>query len=263
MPSAPDVVITPAPKRLGNPWRTIAGSMIDPIAITVAGDDPDTAANSAHAITPASPRPPYQCPTIEVAKLIMRRATPPWVRKFPARMKNGMVMIAQFAGAPVRNRDLEKPEAHQVGAKRNAEVDQPARNLEIGGDLVGVHQPDHEFRAHGTDHGGEEGAAEQAEQNNDIPPRRFELVDQNIDADMDAGAHAIGRTELRHPHEHVDAQLLRPRQIDGKQQRIKQGNADEVAMHDRKENDEGRERHQRRDQYLLKPVEDAKKHDSP
>src|SRR3954466_12259249 len=73
MPSAPEVVMTPAPKRLGNPCFIMAGSMIDPIAITVAGDDPDTAANSAQANTPASPRPPYQCPTIEVAKLIIRR----------------------------------------------------------------------------------------------------------------------------------------------------------------------------------------------
>ena len=77
MPSAPEVAITPAPKRLGKPCRTIAGSMIEPMAMTVAGDDPETAANSAQAITPASPSPPYQCPTMEVAKLIMRRATPP------------------------------------------------------------------------------------------------------------------------------------------------------------------------------------------
>ena len=97
MPSAPEVVITPAPKRLGKPCFTIAGSMIEPIAITVAGDDPDTAANSAQAITPASPSPPYQCPTIEVAKLIMRRATPPWVRKLPARMKNGIAMISKLS----------------------------------------------------------------------------------------------------------------------------------------------------------------------
>jgi hypothetical protein len=27
---------------------------------------------------------------MEVAKLIMRRATPPWVRKLPARMKKGI-----------------------------------------------------------------------------------------------------------------------------------------------------------------------------
>src|SRR5439155_13043053 len=71
MPSAPDVVITPAPKRFGKPCLTIAGIMIEPIAITVAGEDPDTAANSAQAITPASPSPPYQWPTIAVAKLIM------------------------------------------------------------------------------------------------------------------------------------------------------------------------------------------------
>src|SRR3954463_16020698 len=111
MPSAPEGVTTPAPKRLGKPCLTIAGSMIEPIAITVAGEEPDTAANSAQATTPARPRPryqcrtpgdnaarlppppgpgpPYQCPTIEGAKLIMRRAPPPWVRKLPARMKNG------------------------------------------------------------------------------------------------------------------------------------------------------------------------------
>ena len=73
----------------------MAGSMIDPIATTVAGLDPDTAANSAHAITPARPRPPYQWPTMLVAKLIMRRATPPWVRKLPASMKNGIAMISK------------------------------------------------------------------------------------------------------------------------------------------------------------------------
>ena len=40
------------------------------------------------------------------------------------------------------------------------------------------------------------------------------MIDQDVDADMDAGAHAIGRAELRHPHEHVDAQFLRPGQVD-------------------------------------------------
>src|SRR5256885_4696914 len=65
MPSAPEVVMTPAPKRFGKPCFTIAGIMIEPIAITVAGEDPDTAANSAQAITPARPRPPCQCPRSE------------------------------------------------------------------------------------------------------------------------------------------------------------------------------------------------------
>ena len=38
MPSAPEVVMTPAPKRAGKPCLTIAGSMIEPIATTVAGE---------------------------------------------------------------------------------------------------------------------------------------------------------------------------------------------------------------------------------
>src|SRR3982751_4053862 len=67
MPSAPDVVITPAPKRAGKPCLTIAGRMIEPIATTVAGELPDTAANRAQAITPARPSPPYQWPIMEVA----------------------------------------------------------------------------------------------------------------------------------------------------------------------------------------------------
>jgi hypothetical protein len=37
MPSAPDVVMTPAPKRGGKPCFTIAGRMIEPIATTGGG----------------------------------------------------------------------------------------------------------------------------------------------------------------------------------------------------------------------------------
>src|SRR5512139_2241845 len=86
MPSDPDVVMTPAPNRFGKPCATMAGRITEPIATTVAGEEPEIAANSAHATTPDSARPPYQWPTIAVANAIMRRATPPWVRKFPARM---------------------------------------------------------------------------------------------------------------------------------------------------------------------------------
>jgi len=38
-----------------------------------AGEEPETAANSAQASTPARPRPPCQWPTIDEANLIMRR----------------------------------------------------------------------------------------------------------------------------------------------------------------------------------------------
>src|SRR5205085_3343448 len=47
MPSAPEVVMTPAPKRGGKPALTMAGSRIEPIAITHAGDEPESAAKSA------------------------------------------------------------------------------------------------------------------------------------------------------------------------------------------------------------------------
>lgn len=70
---------------------------MEPIATTVAGLEPDTAANSAQASTALMPRPPRRWPTMAVAKLIMRRATPPWVRKLPARMKNGIAMISNFS----------------------------------------------------------------------------------------------------------------------------------------------------------------------
>src|SRR5882672_2252443 len=60
MPSAPEVVMTPAPKRLGKPFCTIAGNMIEPIAATVATLEPQMAANNAQAATPASPSPPGQ-----------------------------------------------------------------------------------------------------------------------------------------------------------------------------------------------------------
>ncbi len=63
---------------------------IEPIATTVAGEEPDTAANSMQASTDAIARPPGRCPTAEMAKLIMRLATPPVVRKLPARMKKGI-----------------------------------------------------------------------------------------------------------------------------------------------------------------------------
>ena len=71
--------------------------MIEPIATTVATLEPEIAANIAQAATPASPSPPGKWPTSEVVKAIMRRATPPRVRKVPARMKNGIAMIPKLS----------------------------------------------------------------------------------------------------------------------------------------------------------------------
>jgi len=64
MPSAPEGRYhAGAESAWGNPAAPIAGRMIAPIATTVAGDEPEIAANSAaghHA--GEAPGPPYQCP---------------------------------------------------------------------------------------------------------------------------------------------------------------------------------------------------------
>ena len=125
MPSEPEVVITPAPNRFGKPCRTMAGRRMEPIATTVAGLEPDTAANSAQAITPASARPPYQWPTIVVAKVIMRRATPPWVRKLPARMKNGIAMISKLS-MPVNSFRATASTGTWVSVNRNVSTLRPS-----------------------------------------------------------------------------------------------------------------------------------------
>ena len=63
---------------------------IEPIATTVAGLEPESAANIMQAKTPAIARPPLKCPTTAIEKRMIRRATPPVDMKLEARMKNGM-----------------------------------------------------------------------------------------------------------------------------------------------------------------------------
>ena len=130
MPSAPEVVMTPAPKRGGKPALTIAGIRIEPIATTHAGDEPESAANRAHASTAARPRPPYQWPTSELAKLIIRFATPPWVRKLPARMKNGIAMISKLS-RPVKSLSATDCSGTLVKPKMKVSTVRPSA-IEIG-----------------------------------------------------------------------------------------------------------------------------------
>jgi hypothetical protein len=122
--------MTPAPNLLGKPALTIAGSRIEPIATTVAGLEPETAANSAQAMTPARPRPPYQWPTMSVANLIIRLATPPCVRKLPARMKNGMAMISNFS-MPVNSLSATDSSGTWVIVNRKVRTVRPSE-IEIG-----------------------------------------------------------------------------------------------------------------------------------
>ena len=120
------------------------------------------------------------------------------------------IVVRQLAGPPESPGDLQEAEAHQIGAERDAEKTIQRGISESGETWSVAIKLDDELRAHGADHGGEQRAAEQAEQHHLSARLGVELVDQHVDADMDAGAHAVGGAELRHPHEHVDAQFLRP-----------------------------------------------------
>jgi hypothetical protein len=121
-----------------------------------------------------------------------------------------LVVMRQMAGPVVGPRDLEEAEAHQARAERDRQIDEPHRRFQIVGLLPGVEHLLHEGGAEGGDHAGEQRAAEQREQDHVLARMFGQAVDEQVDADMDAGAHAIGRAELRHPDEHVDAEFLRP-----------------------------------------------------
>jgi hypothetical protein len=101
------------------------------MATTVAGDDPETAANRAQANTAGESRDRRdQCPTMLVAKAIMRRATPPWVRKLPARMKKGIAMISNFS-MPVKSFRATDSIGTWVMVKRKVSTVRP-RAMDIG-----------------------------------------------------------------------------------------------------------------------------------
>ena len=90
IPSVPALQITPAAKSLVYPTCRIPAMTMVPMATTVAGEEPDSAANIMQANTDAIARPPLKWPTTAMAKRMMRRATPPVDMKVDARMKNGI-----------------------------------------------------------------------------------------------------------------------------------------------------------------------------
>ena len=72
------------------PTCRIPAITIEPMATTVAGDDPERAANIMQANTPAIAKPPEKCPTIAIEKRMILLATPPVDIKVEARIKNGI-----------------------------------------------------------------------------------------------------------------------------------------------------------------------------
>ena len=63
---------------------------MEPIATTVAGDEPDRAANIIQANTPAMAKPPWKWPTQAMEKRMIRWATPPVDIKLEAKIKKGI-----------------------------------------------------------------------------------------------------------------------------------------------------------------------------
>src|SRR5260370_188110 len=102
----------------------------------------------------------------------------------------GRIVMRQFTGPPERPCNLQEAKTHEVGAERDAAVDDPTRELEIGRDLIGGHQLNDELRAHRADDGGEQRSAQEAEEDDASADRSMQLIDQDVDADMDAGTHA-------------------------------------------------------------------------
>ena len=111
IPSVPALQTTPAAKGCEYPARTMPAITIEPTATTVAGEEPETAANRQQARTEAIARPPCKCPTEALAKRIIRRATPPVVMKAPASTKNGMAISVKCSDVSYILRDSEASES--------------------------------------------------------------------------------------------------------------------------------------------------------
>jgi hypothetical protein len=114
-----------------------------------------------------------------------------------------------------------------------------------------------ELGAQGTDNTGEQRTGQQSENNELAAHVVFEAVDQHVDTHVDAGSHAICRTELGHPDEHDDAEFLRPAKVETEQPVLQAGdfNPGHVAMrHGHEDNQRGRP-HQESDQQLFEVVE--------
>jgi hypothetical protein len=70
----------------------MAANMIDPIATTVAGELPLTAAKMILAKIAAMGSPPGRCPTTDLANSMIRWALEPLERRLPARINIGIAI---------------------------------------------------------------------------------------------------------------------------------------------------------------------------
>src|SRR3546814_18953687 len=92
---------------------------IEPIATTVAGEEPLRAANIMQAKTPAMARPPRNEPTTAMEKRMMRGATPTGERKTDDRMKEGIARKVQCWCAWNSSSDMEEGESVEKHRRRS------------------------------------------------------------------------------------------------------------------------------------------------
>src|SRR5215510_6156461 len=83
----------------------------------------------------------------------------------------------------------ERSQAAHTGRRSTS----AARGLAIPADLADM---PNKIGPKRSDHPGKEGAAQKAKQDDLAPPFDAQQIDEYVDANVDAGAHAIGRAEL-------------------------------------------------------------------
>src|SRR5439155_158905 len=173
------------------------------------------------------------------------------------------VVVRQLAGARERPHDLQEAEAHEIRAEGDAQIHDPLRQLEVGRGRVGMCDVPHEAGRERADDAGEQRPRAEPEQHVELARPGRQPVDHHVDADVDPGAYAVRRAELCHPHEHVDAKLLRPGQVDLEKPVLQQrdGHTSGVAVDDSDEDQQRGRAHRERDQPLLEVVENL--HGSP
>ena len=132
------------------------------------------------------------------------------VRRF---VIDAVALVRNLAGAQEPPHHLKETETHQVGAERDAQIDDPARPFEFRRDLIRIELVNI-GGAERADNAGKQRPAQESKDDHGLARRRRQLFDKDIDADMDAGAHAERGAEFRHPHEHVGGKLVRPGKID-------------------------------------------------
>ena len=103
MPMEPELINRPMENQRLYPSLSMAGSMILPTAMTVAGLEPEIAEKNIELVTVVMPSPPSNGRTSAFANLISRLDIPPCAMILPAKMKNGIAISGNLS-IPENNR---------------------------------------------------------------------------------------------------------------------------------------------------------------